>query len=102
MSLGNGDAPRIVVDIEGERANREELLNRVADKAAKRAESTGRPVALEAMNSRDRRTIHVALREVEGIATMSVGEGRFRQVVVVPESAPEYEEALNYEDGPRG
>ena len=26
---------------------------------------------------------------------MSVGEGRYRQVVVVPEGADEYEEALN-------
>jgi hypothetical protein len=25
---------------------------------------------------------------------MSVGEGRYRQVVVVPEGAPEYDEAL--------
>ena len=31
----------------------------------------------------------------EGVATMSVGEGQYRQVVVVPESAPEYEEAQN-------
>lgn len=101
MRIGSGDAPRIVVDIEGQRSDREELLKRVADKAAKRAESTGRPVALEAMNSHDRRTVHVALREVEGIATMSVGEGRFRQVVVVPESAPEYEEAQGYDDNSR-
>jgi hypothetical protein len=31
---------------------------------------------------------------MEGVATMSVGEGRYRQVVVVPEGADEYEEAL--------
>ena len=45
------------------------------------------------MNPRDRRVIHVALRESDGIATMSVGTGRYRQVVVVPEGAPEYEQA---------
>ena len=54
-------------------------------------------MALEAMSPKDRRTVHVALREVDGIATMSVGDGRYRQVVVVPESAPEYEEARRYE-----
>jgi hypothetical protein len=49
------------------------------------------------MNPKDRRTVHVALRDAEGIATMSVGDGRYRQVVVVPDSAPEYEEAKRYE-----
>jgi hypothetical protein len=54
-------------------------------------------VALEAMNPKDRRTVHVALREADGIATMCVGDGRYRQVVVVPDNAPEYEEAKRYE-----
>jgi hypothetical protein len=30
---------------------------------------------------------------------MSIGEGRFRQVVVVPQGAPEYEEALRQSQG---
>jgi hypothetical protein len=46
------------------------------------------------MSPRDRRAIHLALRDAQGIATMSVGESRYRQVVVVPEGAAEYEEAL--------
>jgi len=50
-------------------------------------------VALDPMNGKDRRAIHVALRDEDGIATMSVGEGQYRQVVVVPEGADEYEEA---------
>jgi hypothetical protein len=41
--------------------------------------------------------VHVALREADGIATMSVGDGHYRQVVVVPDNAPEYEEAKRYE-----
>jgi len=53
-----------------------------------------RAVALDPMNGKDRRAIHVALRDEDGIATMSVGEGQYRQVVVVPEGADEYEEAL--------
>jgi spoIIIJ-associated protein len=45
------------------------------------------------MNGHDRRVIHVALRDSQEVATMSMGEGRYRQVVVVPKGAPEYEEA---------
>ena len=87
---------RVVVDVEGNREKRESFLARAAERAAKRARETGRSVALEAMNAKDRRGIHVALREVEGIATMSIGEGRYRQVVVVPEGSPDYDEAQDY------
>ena len=49
--------------------------------------------ARDPMSGRDRRVIHVALRGAEGIATMSIGEGRYRQVLVVPAGAPEWAEA---------
>lgn len=87
------DAKRVVVDLEGDRSNRESYLARLASRAAKRAGETGRSVALDPMNAKDRREVHVALRDEDGIATMSIGEGRYRQVLVVPEGAPEYEEA---------
>jgi spoIIIJ-associated protein len=87
------DAPRVVIDVEGNEERREAFLFRVAERAAARARETGRSVALDPMGPRDRRSIHVALREAGDVATMSVGEGRYRQVLVVPEGAPEYEEA---------
>ena len=87
------DHKRVVVDVEGEHGNREDLLARAAQRAAKRAQETGRSVALDPMNPKDRRGIHVALRDLPGIATMSIGSGRYRQVLVVPEGAPEFEEA---------
>jgi predicted RNA-binding protein Jag len=89
------DAPRIVVDVEGDASNREDSLTQLAERAAKRARETGRAIALDPMNSRDRRIIHLSIREGgEGVATMSIGSGRYRQVVVVPEGAPEYAEAV--------
>jgi spoIIIJ-associated protein len=87
---------RIVIDAGGDSDSREVFLSRVAGKAAKRARDTGRSVALEAMSPADRRLVHVALRDDDGIATMSVGEGRYRQVLVVPEGAPEFDEASSY------
>ena len=97
LRISGDDAPRVVLDVEGDGDQREVYLTRVAERAASRARETGRPVALEAMNPKDRRSVHVALREVDGIATMSVGDGHYRQVVVVPDNAPEYEEAKRYE-----
>ena len=81
------------MDAEGDPDRRDDFLSRIASRAARRAQDTGRSVALDPMNGRDRRAIHLALRDAEGIATMSIGEGRYRQVVVVPEGAAEYEEA---------
>lgn len=98
LRAGEGSAPRIVLEVEGDEERRSEYLSSIADRAARRARSTGRSIALEAMNSKDRRAIHVALRDVEDIATMSIGGGRYRQVVVVPSDAPEWDEARAYEE----
>ena len=86
------DRERVVVDVDGNADAREEFLGKLAERVAKRALQTGRAVALDPMNGRDRRMIHMALRDREDVATMSEGEGRYRQVVVVPESSDEFEE----------
>ncbi len=88
------DHKRVVLDCEGDASQRESFLERTAGRAASRARDTGRSVALDPMNGRDRRILHVAVRDLEGVVTMSVGSGRYRQVVIVPEGAPEYDEAL--------
>ena len=87
------DRERVVVEVDGNADAREEFLGKLAERVAKRALQTGRAVALDPMNGRDRRMIHMALRDREDVATMSEGEGRYRQVVVVPENSDEFEEA---------
>ncbi len=96
------DAPRVVIEIEGESDDREDSLKELAARALKRARSTERSIALDPMSPRDRRVIHLAVRDEEGVATMSIGSGRFRQVLVVPEGAREYEEALESGEGGAG
>lgn len=88
-----GEARRVVVDVEGDAEAREAFLGRLAKRVARRARESGRAVALDPMNGRDRRLIHLALRDEEGIATMSMGEGRYRQVVVAPEGTAEFARA---------
>ena len=94
----NEEAPRVIVDAEGSSEKRESFLARLAERAASRAMETDRSVALDPMNPKDRRIIHVALRGFDGVATMSQGSGQYRQVVVVPEGAPEYAEAKKAAD----
>lgn len=85
--------PRVVLDVEGDSDAREDRLVHLAEQIAKRAIDSGRSVRLDPMNGRDRRQIHLALKDMDNVVTMSSGEGRYRQVLVVPEGAPEYEEA---------
>ena len=88
------EPPRVVLDVEGDQEARSDRLEKLAQRAARRARDVGRTVRLDPMNGRDRRTIHVTLRDEDGVATMSVGEGAYRQVLVVPEGAPEYDDAM--------
>ena len=92
------DAPRVMIEIDGESDDREDSLRELASRALKRARDTKRSIALDPMSSRDRRVIHLAVRDEEDVATMSIGSGRFRQVLVVPEGAAEYEEARSSSD----
>ncbi len=75
---------RVLVDVNGYRARRERSLLGFAEEVARRAQKTGRPVALSPMNATDRRTIHAALAGRKEVTTESTGIGADRRVVVRP------------------
>lgn len=74
----------IMVDVNGYRARREKSLSGLAEEVARKAQKTGRPVALDPMNALDRRTIHTALAAHKEVSTESTGDGHSRRVVVRP------------------
>ena len=63
----------------------EDALIRLANRMANRARRTGRRVSLEPMNPYERRILHSALQNQEGIATHSEGEEPNRYVVITVE-----------------
>ncbi len=75
---------RLHLDAGGYRDKKEESLRRLAMKMAKKAKQTGRSVALHPMSARDRRLIHITLKEVKGVSTRSVGDGLMKKIVVMP------------------
>lgn len=79
-----GRRTQVVVDAEGYRARREKSLVEQAALAAERAVAARTAVALDPMEPRDRRTVHLALRDDERVSTSSEGEGEHRHVVVAP------------------
>lgn len=79
------DRWRVTVDTENYRKKREESLIGLANKTAQKALKYRKPVALEPMNPHERRTIHAALQDVDGVTTYSVGTEPNRKVIVAPE-----------------
>jgi spoIIIJ-associated protein len=103
--LFNGDKtfPRVMLDIDGysrgdyrggrggrrsSAASRrdsgvdEEQLRRQAQDAAKEVKRWGEAVILKAMNSHDRRIIHITLEDDPELETRSEGEGAMKKVII--------------------
>jgi spoIIIJ-associated protein len=57
----------------------------MAASLAETVRRTGQAVALAPMSARERRQLHIALQDAEGVGTRSEGEGIFRQLVVFPD-----------------
>jgi spoIIIJ-associated protein len=79
---------KISIDIENYRKKREETLRSLAKKMAERVKKYGRPVTLEPMNPYERRVIHSAIQDMEGVNTYSVGQESDRRIVINKEGAP--------------
>lgn len=75
---------RIHIDCGGYRALRFEELRMTARVAAERVQSSRQPFRLNPMSSRERRIVHLALKDIPGVRTESVGMGEERQVVIHP------------------
>ena len=82
VNRGREGYTRVTLDTENYRAKREDTLIRLANRMANRALRTGRKVSLEPMNPYERRIIHYALQQTEGVTTHSEGEEPNRHVVI--------------------
>lgn len=77
----------IFLDVNNYRQERETLIAELARAAAKKAITTKGDVSLPAMNSYERRIVHVALAVHPEVKTESAGEGKERYVIVRPISS---------------
>jgi spoIIIJ-associated protein len=75
---------KIHLDCGGYRAMRFEELRMTARVAAERVQSSRQPFPLNPMSSRERRIVHLALKDFPGVRTESAGTGEERQVVIHP------------------
>jgi spoIIIJ-associated protein len=78
---------KIRLDCGGFRALRFEELRMSARAAAERVLASKQPFQLNAMSSRERRIVHLALKDMPGVRTESAGTGEERHVVIQPAKA---------------
>jgi spoIIIJ-associated protein len=73
---------KIHLDSDGYRAMRFEELKMTAKVAAERVQTSKQSFQLNPMSSRERRIVHLALKDMPGVRTESIGTGEERQVVI--------------------
>jgi spoIIIJ-associated protein len=75
----------VIVDAEGYRARHEDQLSQMARRLAQRVATEGKIITFDPMSARERRIVHMALREVKGVRTESLGEEPQRRVQIIPD-----------------
>ena len=77
-----GDYIKLGLDVAGYRGKRENDLTALAQKIGQKVRRSGRCFAMEPMNPYERRIIHSAISQMEGLRSESKGEGKDRHVVI--------------------
>jgi spoIIIJ-associated protein len=75
---------RVRLDVAGYRARRKVALERFAREVAESVKASGVAKALDPMGSADRKVVHDAVNEIDGVSTVSEGEDAARRVVIRP------------------
>lgn len=88
LRMHSDEHSRIAFDANDYRALRIEELRMSALAAADKVKRTGAPFRFNPMNSRERRVIHIALRNEHDVRSESLGSGPQRGVVIYPAGMP--------------
>jgi spoIIIJ-associated protein len=78
------DAAPISLETESYRSRRRQQLHRMALSVGERAKREHQTVRLDPMPPRDRRVVHLSLKDDPMITTRSAGEGFLRSIEIVP------------------
>jgi len=75
---------KIIIDIEGYRERRKDIVSRYAYEKAEIVKRSGKKIALCSMNAVERRMVHLVLQEEPEVVTYSEGTEPFRRVIIAP------------------
>ena len=82
--IEESERKKIIVDIEGYKERREDIVSKYAHEKAEIVKKTGKNIALCYMNAVERRIVHLVLQEEPLISTYSEGTEPFRKVIIAP------------------
>lgn len=75
---------RVVLNVADYREKRADMLRNMAQRHSQYVLRTGRRYTFEPMNPYERRVIHTAVQEIEGVTSRSVGYDQNRRVMIEP------------------
>ncbi len=75
---------KVQADCEFFRRRKEKQLKEYAQEVARKVKETGQEEILDFMNPYERRIIHIAVNQIPGLTTESLGEGFLKKVRVYP------------------
>jgi spoIIIJ-associated protein len=83
VQTATGERSRLMLDIDGFRADKKSALAKLAEDTAHEVKSKGKPIKLAPMNAFERKVIHDTIQKI-GLTSESEGEDPDRCVVVMP------------------
>jgi spoIIIJ-associated protein len=83
VQTATGERSRLMLDIDGFRADKKSALAKLAEETADEVKSKGKPIKLAPMNAFERKVIHDTIQKI-GLTSESEGEDPDRCVVVMP------------------
>lgn len=93
---GTQSYKRVSINVGNYREKRESALIALAKKDAARVLKSNRSYTLEPMNPYERRIIHTAIQDIEGVTSYSIGEDLDRRVVIAVEGQPQRQDRKDY------
>jgi len=82
--IDESERRKIIVDIEGYKERREDIVSKYTLEKAEIVKKTGKKIALCYMNAVERRIVHLVLQEEPLLVTYSEGSEPFRRVIIAP------------------
>lgn len=83
VQTSTGERSRLMLDLDGFRADKKSTLTKLAEETADEVKSSGQPIKLAPMNAFERKIVHDTIQKL-GLKSESDGEDPDRCVVVMP------------------
>lgn len=75
---------RMMLDVDGYRKRRIDALTEKVKSIAEKVKKNGRSITLEPLHASHRRIVHQLVENDKEIRTMTIGEGEYKRVVILP------------------